>query len=75
MALSDLKCFQVTSNSSGVFTATLNVPGRPMNVLTEEVFQELNQILEVLEQDRSVRVAIFRSGKESGFLAVQTFEK
>ena len=61
--------FTVTTDDRGVFTAVLNVPERPMNVFSRDVLEELGQIVDELKQAQNVKVAVFRSGKESGFLA------
>lgn len=63
------KNFRVTQDSRGVVTVTLDVPDRPMNVFDESVIEELHYVVEYLEQDRSIRAAVFTSGKDSGFLA------
>ena len=62
--------FEVTTDDRGVTTVTLDVPGRPLNVLDREVMLELDQIVHELEENNNhVKLVIFRSGKESGFLA------
>ncbi|MEM9588428.1 MAG: enoyl-CoA hydratase-related protein, partial [Planctomycetota bacterium] len=61
--------FQVDRSQPGVCRVILDVPQRPLNVLTESVMTELKQIVSELEQAQDVRVVTFESGKESGFLA------
>ena len=61
--------FQVTSDNRGVTTIALDVPGRPLNVLTHEVMEELEAIVHELESDKACRLVVFQSNKESGFLA------
>jgi 3-hydroxyacyl-CoA dehydrogenase/enoyl-CoA hydratase/carnithine racemase len=61
--------FEITTDDRGVTTVTLDVPGRPLNVLDREVMLELDQIVHDLENDNDVKLVIFQSGKESGFLA------
>lgn len=63
--------FTVTTDPRGVRTVSLDVPGRPLNVLNREVMEELDKIVHELENgDReSVKLVVFQSGKESGFLA------
>lgn len=65
----DYRNFEVAMDHRGVVTVTLDVPGVPLNVLTEAVMIELAQIVDELEQSREARLVVFRSGKESGFLA------
>ena len=69
MALPALKNFRVTWDTAGVVTAALDVPGRTYNVFTEQVLAELQSLVAELEHDATVRLVIFRSDKESGFLA------
>jgi 3-hydroxyacyl-CoA dehydrogenase/enoyl-CoA hydratase/3-hydroxybutyryl-CoA epimerase len=61
--------FTLTQSDQGVVTAVLNVPGRPMNVFSKSVLEELRAIVSELQKSPDVRVALFRSSKESGFLA------
>lgn len=61
--------FDVTMNSAGVLTVTLDVPKRPMNVFTVEVIDELDHIITDIESRRDVKLVVFCSNKESGFLA------
>ncbi len=61
--------FHVTTDARGVTTVTLDVPGRPVNVLNREVMQELSQIVHDLEISDQINLVVFQSGKDSGFLA------
>lgn len=63
--------FTVVTDDRGVRTLTLDVPGRPLNVLDRSVMEELDQIVHDLEtEDRDhIKLVIIQSGKESGFLA------
>jgi 3-hydroxyacyl-CoA dehydrogenase/enoyl-CoA hydratase/3-hydroxybutyryl-CoA epimerase len=61
--------FNVTTDEAGVMTVSLDVPGRPMNVLTADVVEELDAIVTNIEARPDVKLVIFRSEKESGFLA------
>ncbi len=61
--------FEVAIDVAGVMTVSLNVPGRPMNVLTADVVDELEAIVTDIEARRDVKLVVFRSEKESGFLA------
>lgn len=64
-----LKNFTVGCDDAGVFRIVLDVPGRPVNVLDHCVMQELDGIIAELEQRNDVQLVVFKSGKESGFLA------
>ncbi|MCH5372740.1 MAG: 3-hydroxyacyl-CoA dehydrogenase NAD-binding domain-containing protein, partial [Planctomycetes bacterium] len=61
--------FHLSRDSRGVFTVSLDVPERPYNVLTEEVVTELQAVVDLVESDSSIRMVVFSSDKDSGFLA------
>lgn len=61
--------FSVTHDEADVVRVVLDVPGRPMNVIDESLMEELEQIIGDLEDRDDVRLVVFKSGKESGFLA------
>lgn len=61
--------FHVSRDPRGVTTISLDVPGRPLNVLNLDVMEELESIVHDLAADPKCRLALFRSEKESGFLA------
>ncbi len=66
----NLKTFQVTCDARGVVTAELDVADRKFNVLTTEVFAELQTLLGWLEAaNPSTRLILFRGAKATGFLA------
>ncbi len=61
--------FHVATNAKGVMTVAMDVPQRPMNVFTQSVMEELEAIVSEIESRSDLRLIVFRSGKESGFLA------
>ena len=69
MNYSALKNFRVERDDRRVLTVSLDVPGRPMNVLTADVMSELEQIVGDLESADDISAVVFQSSKESGFLA------
>ena len=69
MTTPDYIHFSVGCDDSGVFRIVLNVPDKPMNILDHNVMRELGQIIADLEQRDDVCLVVFKSGKESGFLA------
>ncbi len=69
MELPELRNFQVACDKRGVVTAALDLPGRTYNLFTEQVLAELQTLVAYLERDPAARLVIFRSAKESGFLA------
>ena len=60
-------CFHIDERN--IATITLDVPGHPLNILNASVIQELDDIVRQIENSNSIKLAIFQSGKESGFLA------
>lgn len=61
--------FDVHRDFRGVLTAILNVADQPVNVFNESVMHDLDELLRHVDHDDSVVALVFRSGKESGFLA------
>ncbi len=61
--------FSVATDRQGIVTVTLDIPGRALNILTQRVMSELDSIVSDLERTSGIKVVVFRSGKESGFLA------
>ena len=62
------KHFRVERSDRGVATVTVDVQDSAVNVFSEEVVGELADILASLEQN-APKLAVFRSGKPSGFFA------
>ncbi len=65
----DLTNFDLHLDSRGVLTAILNVPHSPVNVFNPSVLSDLASLLAMVEQSREIQALVFRSGKDSGFLA------
>ena len=63
------KNFSVSIDRRGVATVSIDVPGRPMNVMRSDVMQELTEIIGEIEGSSKVNMVVFDSTKESGFLA------
>ena len=61
--------FDVHRDHRGILTAILNVPDQSVNVFNDDVLRELGELLTAVEHDETVKALVFRSGKESGFLA------
>ncbi len=61
--------FHVATNAKGVMTVAMDVPERPMNVFTQAVMEELEAIVSEIESRSDLKLVVFRSEKESGFLA------
>src|SRR3954471_14214657 len=56
-------CFDI--DPDGVATATWDMPGRSMNVITPEVMAELAQIVERVASDDATKGCVIASGKEA----------
>lgn len=69
MLSSNYNHFTVELDDKNVVTVSLSVAGRPMNVLDWSVMNELERIIGEIEQEQDARAVVFRSHKESGFLA------
>ena len=61
--------FEVTEDKRGVVTVSINVPGKPFNILTQDAMEELSKIVVAIEHSAGIQMVVFESGKESGFLA------
>ncbi|MCG7508807.1 3-hydroxyacyl-CoA dehydrogenase NAD-binding domain-containing protein [Mesorhizobium retamae] len=59
------KNFSVDIDGDGVALVTWDMPGRSMNVFTEEVMRELDAIIDQVVADAAVKGAVITSGKET----------
>jgi 3-hydroxyacyl-CoA dehydrogenase/enoyl-CoA hydratase/3-hydroxybutyryl-CoA epimerase len=57
--------FTVETDADGIALVTWDMPGRSMNVFTEEVIRELDGIVDKVSGDDVIRGAVITSGKES----------
>lgn len=64
-----LKNFDVHRDFRGMMTAILNCADQAVNVFNESVLHDLDELIRSVEHDDSVKAVVFRSGKDSGFLA------
>ena len=64
-----MKTLTYTVDADGIATIAIDVPGRPMNVLTPEFQNDLADVVESLAGDAAVRGAIITSGKPGAFIA------
>lgn len=69
MSEAHLSNFDLHQDSRGVMTAILNVPNAPINIFNEGVLADLAGLIAMVEQKRDIHALVFRSGKDSGFLA------
>ena len=57
--------FKFDIDSDGIALVTWDMPGKSMNVFTEEVMVELNAITDAVVADAAVKGVVFTSGKDS----------
>ena len=57
--------FTVETDADGIALVTWDMPGRSMNVFTEEVMDELDGIVDRVAADAGVKGAVITSGKDS----------
>jgi 3-hydroxyacyl-CoA dehydrogenase/enoyl-CoA hydratase/3-hydroxybutyryl-CoA epimerase len=53
----------------GVLVLTIDVPGEKVNTLSRTMLREFEALLAELEEDRSVKAMVLRSGKPDNFIA------
>ncbi|HWY26148.1 MAG TPA: hypothetical protein VNX47_14580, partial [Nevskia sp.] len=64
-----MKTMTLTVDAEGIALAAIDIPGRPMNVLTPEFNDDLAALLQRLADDASIRGLILTSGKPGAFIA------
>ncbi|MCR5858331.1 3-hydroxyacyl-CoA dehydrogenase NAD-binding domain-containing protein [Mesorhizobium sp. J428] len=57
--------FKVETDADGIALVTWDMPGRSMNVFTEEVMRELDRIVDEVKADAAIKGAVITSGKDS----------
>jgi 3-hydroxyacyl-CoA dehydrogenase/enoyl-CoA hydratase/3-hydroxybutyryl-CoA epimerase len=57
--------FKVETDADGIALVTWDMPGRSMNVFTEEVMRELDKIVDQVKDDAAIKGAVVTSGKDS----------
>jgi 3-hydroxyacyl-CoA dehydrogenase/enoyl-CoA hydratase/3-hydroxybutyryl-CoA epimerase len=63
--MTSYKNFTVDTDSDGIALVTWDMPGRSMNVFTEEVMDELDKIIDQVVADDAIKGAVITSGKET----------
>lgn len=56
-------------DAQGIAVLTMDVPGRPMNILVPELIDDLRSAIDEIAARSDVRGVIIRSGKNNGFIA------
>lgn len=64
-----MKNFSIQTDAEGVALVTFDMPGKRMNVISDEVQAELEQLVNILRDSPEIRGAVLISGKASGFCA------
>ena len=59
--------FTVATDADGIALVTWDMPGKSMNVFTQEVMNELEAITDQVVADAAVRGVVFTSGKKGSF--------
>ena len=66
--MDNLKHFDISTDSKNICWAKLDVKGKSVNVLTQEVMLDLAKLLDWLEENDNLRGFGFMSGKPGGFI-------
>ncbi len=61
----NLQNFRFDLGADGVAVLTWDMPGRSMNVITEEVMRELSQVVEKVAADTAIKGCVIASGKSA----------
>ncbi|MEG7359577.1 MULTISPECIES: enoyl-CoA hydratase-related protein [Pseudomonas] len=64
-----MKNFSIAIDDDGVALVTFDIPGKSMNVISDEVQAELDAVVEMLRDSERIRGAVLISAKPSGFCA------
>jgi 3-hydroxyacyl-CoA dehydrogenase / enoyl-CoA hydratase / 3-hydroxybutyryl-CoA epimerase len=57
--------FRFETDADGIALLTWDMPGRSMNVVTMEVMKELDQVIDAVVADATIKGCVITSGKES----------
>ena len=60
---------QIDRSEQDVVTVTFDLPGKSQNIFEATVLTELDRFLDKTQEDSSVKLLLFRSGKPAGFFA------
>ncbi|MBE0695056.1 MAG: enoyl-CoA hydratase/isomerase family protein, partial [Aquamicrobium sp.] len=63
--MAEYKNFKVETDADGIALVTWDMPGRSMNVFTEEVMDELDRIVDQVAGDAAIKGAVITSGKDT----------
>jgi 3-hydroxyacyl-CoA dehydrogenase/enoyl-CoA hydratase/3-hydroxybutyryl-CoA epimerase len=63
--MADYNNFKLETDADGIALVTWDMPGRSMNVFTEEVMDELDKIVDRVAGDDAIKGAVITSGKDT----------
>jgi len=63
--MAEYKNFKVETDADGIALVIWDMPGRSMNVFTEEVMDELDRIVDQVAGDAAIKGAVITSGKDT----------
>lgn len=61
----NLTNFRFETDSDGIATATWDMPGRSMNVITPELMAEIDKIIDTVASTEAIKGCVITSGKEA----------
>lgn len=61
----NLTNFRFETDADGIATLTWDMPGRSMNVITPQVMEELDQVVDKVASDEGIKGCVIVSGKEA----------
>ncbi|WP_376988682.1 FAD-dependent oxidoreductase [Bosea sp. R86505] len=61
----NLTNFRFETDADGIATATWDMPGRSMNVITPELMAEIDQIIDTVASTEAIKGCVITSGKEA----------
>ena len=67
--MQEFRNLKIERPNPGVMTIVIDMPDRAVNVLDEGLLRDLDAVVSGIEKDTALSLVVFRSGKESGFLA------
>jgi 3-hydroxyacyl-CoA dehydrogenase/enoyl-CoA hydratase/3-hydroxybutyryl-CoA epimerase len=64
-----MKTMTVALDAGGIALVSIDVPGRPMNVLTPDFNTDLAELIQMVSDDGAIKGVILTSGKPGAFIA------
>jgi 3-hydroxyacyl-CoA dehydrogenase/enoyl-CoA hydratase/3-hydroxybutyryl-CoA epimerase len=64
-----MKTLTVALDADGIALVSIDVPGRPMNVLTPDFNEDLTALLKTVAEDAAIKGVVITSGKPGAFIA------